>query len=268
VGSNAYNEYAEYRGKKDTVLMYVRKYGSDFTGLIGRHSTDREVTSYDEREDETRKRVVGDDDYPNAPFICMPRLGMIACVDSGQIKADAAMMRLHAILIFRQGVMLVVQAVTEPFDLRKAVRRFRLTEVTFEILPVNPHTKDLGLALDESRKKDHISKIIGTAHATPSNPMQLDGGFLTAVQQLQESGHSRVGFTGVTHDGKAEVRVPKPSKPRMLSSSSEETVTGENVDVRIIFPGLKTQYPFTQSHVTEIRTIARQFSELSKQAGE
>ena len=82
--------------------------------------------------------------------------------------------------------------IKESFDLRKAVDRFRLIEVTFDIYPVNPHTGDLGLKLDESRKLDHIKKLSGKATAPPSTPLTLGGGFLTSVQQLQQSGHAEL----------------------------------------------------------------------------
>jgi hypothetical protein len=43
-GKDSYGDLAEYRGKKDSVLMYLRDFHYDFIGLIGRHSTEREVT--------------------------------------------------------------------------------------------------------------------------------------------------------------------------------------------------------------------------------
>ena len=157
--------------------MYLRDFHYDFIGLIGRHSTEREITTYDEGEDETEVRSVIDDDYPHAPFVCMPRLGLIACVDGAKLRADAAMARLHGILAHRRQLLFVVEPITETFNIRKAIKRFRIIEVTFELLPVNPHSDDLGLKLDESRKIDHIRRIVGTAQALPSDPMQLDGEF-------------------------------------------------------------------------------------------
>jgi hypothetical protein len=231
-GKDEFGHFTEYRGKKDTVLMYLRDYHYDFIGLVGRHSTEREITVYDDVEDQTEQIDVGDDDYPHAAFICMPRLRMIACVDSAKVKADSAMTRLHQIIAHRQSLLFTVEAITETYDLRKAVKRFRIVEVTFEILPVNPHSDDLGMKLDESRKIDHIKKIAGTAQTAPSDPMKLDGGFLTAVQQLQQSGHAKVGFEGYTED-KIKVKVQKPSHPRRLSSADDEFVTGENVGVKI-----------------------------------
>jgi hypothetical protein len=139
--------------------MFVRDYRSDFVGLIGRHSTEREVTKYNAAEDETHKEDVDDDDYPNAAFICLPRLRMIACSDGAQVRADSAMSRLHQILIHRHRAIFVFDEIKETFDLRKAVDRFRLIEVTFDVYPVNPHTGDLGRRLDESRKLDHIKKL-------------------------------------------------------------------------------------------------------------
>jgi hypothetical protein len=256
-GKDGYGQLSEYRGKKDSVLMYLREYRSDFTGLIGRHSTEREITAYLEKDDETTTQRVGDDDYPHAAFVCIPRLRMIACIDNSQVKADGAMGRLHQILIQRQKVIFVVQAITETFDLRKAVQRFRLIDVTFDVLPVNPHSEDLGLALDESRALDHIRKISGKATATPAHPLTLNGGFLTSVQQLQKSGHAKVGFVGLTEDN-IEVKVQKPGQTTELSEDGEEAVWGENVGVKINIPG-KHDYPFPQSHVTLIRKIARKF---------
>jgi len=96
------------------------KFRSDFTGLVGRHSTEREVVFYDEDQDVIQTQRVGDDDYPYAAFICMPRLGKIACVDSGRIKADTAMSRLHVILLARQKVFFTFDVLKEPYDLRKS----------------------------------------------------------------------------------------------------------------------------------------------------
>lgn len=257
-GKDAFGELTEYRGKKDSVLMYLRDYHFDFIGLIGRHSTEREVTKYDEREDETLQLDVTDDDYPHAPFVCMPRLRMIACVDSAKVKADGAMSRLHQILLSRQKVFFVVDVITETFDLRKAVKRFRIIDVTFELLPVNPHSDDLGLKLDESRKIDHIKKIVGHATSPLSDPMTLNGGFLTSVQQLQQSGHAKVGFVGVTEE-KIEVKVQKPGRATKLSADGDESVWGEDVGVKFNIPGKHT-YPFPKGHVMQVRKIAKNFA--------
>ncbi len=256
-GADAYGELAEYRGKRDSVLMYVREYRSDFVGLIGRHSTQREVTSYNAEEDEAFQKEVEDDDYPNAAFICLPRLRMIACSDGSQVRADSAMSRLHQILMYRHKAYFVVDPIKETFDLRKAVNRFRLIEVTFDVFPVNPHTGDLGRRLDESRKLDHIKKLSGKASAPPSSPLTLDGGFLTSVQQLQQSGHAKVGFVGRTDEG-TEVKVPKPGRTTELSEDEDESVQHENVGVRINIPE-KLDYPFNQAYVTRKRKVARQF---------
>jgi hypothetical protein len=258
-GPDPYGELAEYRGKKDSVLMHVRNYGKDFIGLIGRHSVSREVTKYDERQDITHIIDEDDDDYPNTPFVCLPRLKMIACAEGGSIRADGAMSRLHQILATRQGVFFLFESMREKFDLRKAVERFRLTEVIFEILPVNPHSDDLGRSLDESRKLDHIKKILGTASASSSSPMKLNGGLLTAIQQLQQSGHCKVGFTGLSEND-VEVKVPKPSKTTKLASDPQDSVPGEEVDVVINFKSAKRiEYPFPKSHVDQVRRIANQF---------
>lgn len=175
VGFDGSGRLTEYRGERNTVLMYVRTYDKNFTGLIGRHSTEREVTDYVDSADETTTRRVGDDDYPHVAFICMPRIRMIALVDGGPITPDSAIQRLHQILAHRQNAYFIAESVKEAFDLRRAVDRFRVVEVSFEILPVNPHTGDIGKKLDESRKIDHIKKIIGKAVGSKDKPLKLEG---------------------------------------------------------------------------------------------
>lgn len=255
-GPDAYGDYAEYLGRKDSVLMHVRRYRSDFTALIGRHATEREVTNYDQKDDVTLNVPVEDDDYPHAAFICIPRLSTIACADGGKMKADSAMQRLHRIIGHRQNIIFEVQAYKESFDLRKAEKRFKLTEVTFEIFPVNPHTGDLGKQLDQSRKLDHIKKLQGKASAPSSNPLKLNGGLLTAVQELQASGHCNIGFTGLTDDN-IEVKVPRQKQRLQLSESSDVSVAGENVDVVVSFPQSRMKYPFPEHHVHQVRRVVK-----------
>lgn len=247
--------------------MHLRNYGYDFVGLVGRHATKREVTAYDVDEDLTVQINVDDDDYPHAAFICLPRIGMIACTDSGNIRANAALSRLHQILAHRKQLLFVFDEIKETFDLRKAVKRFRLVEVTFEIHPVNPHTEDLGNRLDESRKIDHIKKLNGVAHGAVSQPLTLDGGFLTAVQQLQKSGHAKIGFKGYTSDLRIEVSVPKQSQTKALSEREEDQISGENVGVRINIPG-RQPYPFPESFVHQIRQVARSFMRTELEDGD
>jgi len=86
-------------------------------------------------------------------------------------------------------MLFVFKPVSQTFDLRKATNRFRITQVDFEVLPVNPHTGDLGQQLGESKKLDHIQKLKGKAEAKPNDALKLAGGFLTAIQELQQSGH-------------------------------------------------------------------------------
>ncbi len=189
-GFDPFGRSAMYRGRDNALLMYIQKYGVDFGGLIGRHSTEREVTLYDQADDKTDTIPVADDDYPNVAFLCFPRMHMLVCVDGSSIKASSAVSRLHAILSHRKQLIFVGQPLTENVDLRRAVKRFKLTEVTFEVLPVNPHTGDLGYLLDDNRKKDHIKKIVGKLESTKGDPLKLNGGLLEQIQQLQLSGLS------------------------------------------------------------------------------
>lgn len=253
IGYDASNRLARYRGRADSILMEVRRVGPDFTGRIGRHATERAVVEYDTSTDEAREVVRDDNDYPHTLFICFPRLGMIAVKEGGSPPADSALQRLHTILIYRQSATFTFRALKAPIDLRKAVERFRVIEVSFEILPVNPHTGRLGRLLNIGRARDHIKTINGKAQSTEADPMQLNDGFLSGVQQLQQSGHARAGFKGRTEDG-VLVNAPKPRDASALPENEE--AQGEEVDVRLSVDE-KVEYPFSQAHVTHIRTAAR-----------
>jgi hypothetical protein len=255
-GKDSSGAYAEYRNQKNAVLMYLREFRKDFSGLIGKHSTERAVTAYDEREDETQELLVSDNDYPHAAFICLPRLKVIVVMDSQVLSADSAIGRLERILAHRKKVMFVAEPLREPYDLRVAIERFNVFEVSFEVYPVNPHTEDLGKKLDESSKLDHIKKLAGKATATPRAPLVLEGGLLTAIQQLQKSGHCKIGFRGTTDEG-VEVHVPKPRDRSVLSDDEENRRDSELSDLHIEFKREKITYPFNDKHFTQIRGIVR-----------
>lgn len=265
-GADSVGRYARYRGKHDAVLMFLRRYNTKFIGLIGRYSIERDVDIYDPEADIVNTQIVEDEDYPNTPFLCFPRIKMIACVDGGRIPALTAMRRLHQILASRQNLIFTFEEISQTFDLRKAINRFRVTRVDFEIFPVNPHSGDLGLEFDRSRKLDHIRKLKGVAEAPKSDPLKLEGGLLTAIQQLQKSGHCKLGFRGFTH-GDVEVHVPKPSKLQKLADDESESVYGEESGVRISFPKTKLEYPFDEDHVLLVYKIAKQFLEIQSDEG-
>lgn len=118
------------------------------------------------------------------------------------------------------------------------------------------------MALDEDRAKDHIQKLKGKLEASSTSPLQLNGGLLSQVQQLQESGHATVGFKGVS-EFDAIISVAKPTVATELGENPEEVVHGEEVDVKVLFPNLMLTYPFSQAHITHIRTLARRLTEQS-----
>jgi len=258
-GRDEYGQFAEYRGQKNSVLMHLRRFSKDFSGLVGRHSQEREVTEYVERTDETLVVVVEDDDYPNTPFICFPRLKAIAVLDGSRITADAAVARLHQILGHRTHTYLTYGTFREALDLRRAVARFKVTEVTFEVLPVNPHTGPLGKRLDEARAKDHIRKITGRLEGKKTEPLKLEGGFLTEVQQLQQSGHAKVGYKGYA-DNDMAIEVAKPKEARELEDEPAPGSREQEVDIRVEVAGRRIEYPFPPGTFTQLRTIVRRLT--------
>lgn len=184
----------------------------------------------------------------------MPRLGMIACVDSGQMSGDSCISRLHTILATRQDAWFVAESLRTSVDLRTAMRSFRVTQVDYEVFPVNPSTGDLGRAFDENRKKDHIDRLVGKIMSASNDLLILNGGLLNQIQELQESGHARAGFTAHT-DGGIEIKVLKPKSPRALAED-ETPVPGTRPDIRIELKGIRLQYPFPDVHVNHIHSVA------------
>ncbi len=184
---------------------------------------------------------------------------MLACIDGAEITAGAAIQRLHAILSHRQNVSFVAEPLTEVADLRRAVNKFRLVRVEYEVLPVNPHTKDLGMELDHKRKLDHIRKMTGVLEGSSMDPLKLNGGFLTQIQQLQESGHGRVGFVGIDSQN-TEIKVPKPKEAHALHENEYITMPGTSPEVKITLQDVKLRYPFTKKHVLYMKGIASVFA--------
>jgi len=257
VGRDSSGEFTKYRGKKDAVLMYLRTYKSDFTGLIGRFSSERLVSFYNDNNDEVVSESVADDDYPHVPFICFPRLGCLLCADKAVMRADAAVSRLHQILAHRTQSFFVFDAFSESVDLRVAVKKFNVYEVNFEIYPVNPHTGDLGAALDNSRKKDFINSIKGKMVAKQNSKMQLNGGLLTSIQQLQQSGHAKTGFKARTEDG-VEIDAPKQINRRKLHEVDDDLDESleDSVSIRINVND-DDKYPFDLAYIIKMRSIVR-----------
>jgi hypothetical protein len=254
-GPDSRGGFAVYRGQANAVLMHVRRYGEMFAGLVGKHSTERDVRAYDASSDTSEVRRIGDDDYPGAAFICSPPRGLIACVDGSPINARAAIARLHVILLHRANAFFSVTPIREAGDLKFATSQFKVVQIDYQIFPVNPHTGDLGRQLDDSRKQDHVQKMAGKLVASQADPIKLNGGIATQVQELQASGHSSVGYTALTSD-QIEIKVPKPREPYAV----EDDDSNERLpEVRIRVPET-IEYPFRREHIEEIEEIMTKFA--------
>jgi hypothetical protein len=99
---------------------------------------------------------------------------------------------------------------------------------------------------------------------SPAKPLKLNGCFLTQVQELQASGHGRVGFVGVDAKG-TQVQVPKPKDAHALPEDEDKVAPGMSPAVRISLPGLRKDYPFTEAHVHHIKQIATFFVKASEE---
>ena len=268
VGADERGQYVSYGTQRNSVLMHIRQFDEGFTGLIGKHSIEREITRYEQATDTSGVLTVADDDFPNTKFVCLPELQMIACIDSPQVSAQSAMQRLHRILAHRGRYFFLPRPLRQVDDLRLVMSLFRVVEVDYELLPVNPHTGDLGKQLDENRMLDHIQKLRGKAIGSKDEPLQLNGGHLSAVQELQASGHCRVGFRGFNSDD-VEVRLKKPEQARELPEDvDDQTVDAEAPELRIYFEYDVKQYPFTDQHLTSVVDIMKTFHGIEKEKEE
>lgn len=255
---------AIYRNKEDSILMHVRGGERRFCGRVGRQATQREITRYRESDDVADDVVVADSNIPNVSFLCVPEISMIACEDGVDISAESALRRLHVILSHRRRLVFIFSEIDTQTDLRQAAAQFSLIKVSFEVMPVNPHSGDLGLKLDANNKLDNIGRMRGEVVARNKNkPLKLEGGTLEAIEQLRASGHAAVGFNAVTKQG-TEISVKKTSDDDV--GSSKKSADDEDLDqsiggksaVRISFKD-RPQYPYRQDHMDELEGIMRSF---------
>lgn len=251
-GSNNSGEFTEYRGRKDAVLMQVEKIDNVFTGLIGKHNSERLVRKYSTIDDILIEEVEQDDDYPYAIFYCDPRRNEIAISKSSDITVNSAIGRITKILYARTSAEIVFTSIVAAYDLRAAIKSINIRRVDFEIYQVNPHTKDLGLSLDENKKKDFIDTLMGSMTAERGKRLRLNGGFLSATQQLQESGHAVIGYTGDI-DG-IQIQVPK-KKLRAKPKPLDEDETKEVNEVTIDIGDEQRRYPLSSSIIGKFRNI-------------
>jgi len=103
---------------------------------------------------------------------------------------------------------------------------------------------------------DHIRKLKGTVSATSTEPIKLNGGFASSLQELQLSGHARLGFNAQSDSG-THVTVSMPKDAQKLDEDEEKISFGEQVDVMAEFPKLRLSYPFHQGHITDVRKVSK-----------
>lgn len=254
-GKDENGEFVNYRGQRNSVLMSVKKSGDVFTGLVGKYSDKREITDYDNNEDETKQISVRDNDYPNTPFVCAPKLKGIAIGDSSPVVATSAIRRLHAILQSRANATFVAEPIKNIDDLRFATNAFKVTEISFETYPVNPHTGVLGKLWDRASKRDHVKKVVGRLFGTAEKPIKLNRGLASQIQQLQASGHSKVGYTAIGNDG-LELKLPKPREIRP-TSPDEGIVQSGLPDVRVKLREFGDQYPLSNDEINRVLRALR-----------
>jgi hypothetical protein len=113
--------------------------------------------------------------------------------------------------------------------------------------------------------RDHITRWRGKFNADITDPLRLNGGLLHGVQQLQESGHCRVGFTAYTDSG-AEITLPKPKKRRSFPAETSEDSDQLAPELRLRFSDIHTHYPFDTDHLSDLISILQQFHSIRRES--
>lgn len=214
----AHGPKAERESHLDSVVMRPREFQVRRERIlawsVGRKIGVRHSADYDPRRDRLIVEVIEDGSYQYSDFIAVPRLGVLAVDDrSGPLHlgGKAAISRFRSIFRNLEDGAVNIELTTTPEDVKRALRRWELTEFSFVVRPYNPHPPgDLSEALSEQFKKDGIGRYRAKAQPFKGKRMKpaADGHIASAVE-LADAGYGQYAFKGVTEDGHvAQVKQP------------------------------------------------------------
>lgn len=213
----AHGPTAEREGRLDTIIMRPRliEVGGEkvLCWSVGQKVEVRVGVLYDEDADRLNLVSIDDGTVRYNDFVAVPRLGVVAVDDrTGErhINAKGVISRLRSIFRNIEGGSVNVEMTTTSADMDQALQSWELTEVSFKVRPLNPHSRsELSRQLSEAMKRENIGTLRAVARSQTGREMRPNEGPLSQAHALTEDGYGQIGVRGVMPDGH-KANMPRP----------------------------------------------------------
>jgi hypothetical protein len=215
----AHGEKAAEEKNFDTLLMRPRKFKVDrhevYFWSVGVVIQQRLRAKYDRAKDQIDLELINDGSVRFNDFIAVPSLSAMAVDDrAGELHLGGkqAINRFRSVIRKKEDADTEVQFEATPEEVRKALRDWSLTRVTFTLQPNNPRpVARLSQALSDQFKKDGIGKLTGSVQPSEGAEMRMHkDGFIAAASGLVDAGYGQMSVAGHTKEGlDAEIKKPQ-----------------------------------------------------------
>jgi hypothetical protein len=208
---------AEADNNFDSVLMRPRTFKMDddetqvFTWSVGATILARVKVTYDKSKDDlNRKLLVDKESLRYSDFVAIPALGIFAVDDrSGEeyLGGSVGAHRFRAIFRTQEDADATITPAADPKDFERALKRWKITNFSFTIKPVNPHAPSvLAKRLDEELRKRNVKREHGEWQAAEGTGIKPDDD-MQAILDLTEAGYGQIAIKGPTAGGqRAEIK--------------------------------------------------------------
>jgi hypothetical protein len=163
--------------------------------------------------DEVKISFVKDGSIRFTDFVACPSLGVLAVDDrTGTLHLGGK----GACARFRSMVREIEDHDTEiewpvtPDEVRKALKRWKLTAYSFVVRPVNPHPPSrLSKMFSEAMKEEGIGEFRGSAKPAVGTYMKAAEGPIAATSEISDAGYGQVSFRG--REGPVDAEIKRPT---------------------------------------------------------
>ncbi|MCB2186962.1 MAG: hypothetical protein KQJ78_11125 [Deltaproteobacteria bacterium] len=243
-------------GAKDTALIQLRTTLIEFINEddsedviyfnIVRELTTRLRKEYNDKLDVLEEVVEEGKDMMLGMVVCLPGRGLMAVEDSSgkeALGAQSTVARLRSVVRVFEGHRFMSALAASSNEVRSAIARWEVDNVSFRVWPYNPHPKKAG---------EHLAALLAPGKVEVSGSIkpykngQIDlqqGGFVNEVVELGTTKHAEYGVTGKTSDG---------YRARIQKAAPED---GSPVK-------LKVYIPVTESTESHIKAAAKAMLEI------
>jgi hypothetical protein len=214
----AHGEKAAEEKNYDTLLMrpkHLKVEGHDVHfWSVGVMVKERLRATYDRAKDQIDLELVKDGSVRYNDFIAVPSIKAMAVDDRGgelHLGGKHAINRFRSVIRKNEDADALVEFQAKPEDVRRALRDWSLTRVTFTLQPNNPRPVNrLAQALSEQFKRDGIGKLVGRVQPAEGVQMRMHKeGFIAAASGLVDAGYGQMSVAGHTKEGlDAEIKKP------------------------------------------------------------